>query len=138
MASLCRFKQLINVLNTNSKSLNLLAKNVSTTSARNLDFQPQSHPDGKIRCSLIPGDGVGPELCVSVKEVINAMGAPLQFEELFLSEINPTMSVSVETAIESIKRNQIALKGILSTPASTGQDSGELQSLNMKIRYVCV
>ena len=134
MASLCRFKQLINVLSANSKNINHLTKHLSTTSARNLDFQPQSNPDGKIKCTLIPGDGVGPELCASVKEVIQAMGSPIEFEELFISEINPSMSVPVETAIESIKRNGIALKGILSTPTAINVHSGELQSLNMKIR----
>ena len=138
MASLCRFRQLFNVLNSqvNSKNLNHLVKNLSTTQIRQLDYQKPIDADGKIRCTLIPGDGVGPELCASVKEVISAMGAPLEFEELFLSELNPTISVPVETAIESIKRNQLALKGILSTPSTSGGTTGELQSLNMKIRYV--
>ena len=134
MASLCRFRPLISVLNANSKSLSGLSRSLSTTPVRNLDYTLQPPPDGVIKCTLIPGDGVGPELCASVKEVVQAMGAPLQFEELFLSEINPTMSVPVETAIDSIKRNQVALKGILSTPTSANINSGELQSLNMKIR----
>ena len=42
------------------------------------------------------------------------------------------MSVPVQTVIESLQRNGIALKGILSTPFSSS--AGELQSLNMKIR----
>ncbi len=42
------------------------------------------------------------------------------------------MSVSVETVIDSLQRNGIALKGILSTPFSS--HAGELQTLNMKIR----
>lgn len=37
----------------------------------------------KIKCTLIPGDGVGPELVASVKEVFSAMGVPIEFEELF-------------------------------------------------------
>lgn len=132
MASLCRFKQLISVLST--KNVNKLAKNLTTTSVRNLDFQAQTDSDGRVKCTLIPGDGVGPELCVSVKEVIQAMGSPLEFEELFISEINPTMSVPVETAVESIKRNQVALKGILSTPTATNVSSSDMQSLNMRMR----
>lgn len=48
------------------------------------------------------------------------------------SEIYPSMSVPVETVIESIQRNGIALKGILSTPFSSY--AGELQTLNMKLR----
>lgn len=42
------------------------------------------------------------------------------------------MSVPLEAVTESIQRNGVALKGILSTPFSSS--SGELQSLNMKIR----
>lgn len=42
------------------------------------------------------------------------------------------MSVPVDTVIESIHRNGIALKGILSTPFSSY--AGELQTLNMKVR----
>ena len=42
------------------------------------------------------------------------------------------MSVPVDQAIDSIQNNRVALKGILSTPFSS--TSGELQSLNMKIR----
>ena len=88
--------------------------------------------DKKIKCTLIPGDGVGPELVSSVKEVFGAIGVPIEFEELFLSEVYASMSVPVETVIDSVKRNGIALKGIISTPFSSY--SGELQSLNMKLR----
>ncbi|RWS16511.1 putative isocitrate dehydrogenase [NAD] subunit beta-like protein, partial [Dinothrombium tinctorium] len=94
--------------------------------------KPLPKAESKVKCTLIPGDGVGPELCVAVKEVFAAMSVPVEFEELFLSEVNPSMSVPVETVIESIQRNGIALKGILSTPFSSS--SGELQTLNMKIR----
>lgn len=114
----------------------------------NPDFSKDE--DKKIKCTLIPGDGVGPELVNSVKEVFSAIGVPIEFEELFLrlvgrilglfvlilllinSEIYPTMSVSVETVIDSISKNGICLKGILSTPFSS--HAGELQTLNMKVR----
>jgi len=42
------------------------------------------------------------------------------------------MSVSIDEVISSIQKNKIALKGILSTPFNS--QSGELQTLNMKIR----
>jgi probable isocitrate dehydrogenase [NAD] subunit beta, mitochondrial len=38
----------------------------------------------KVKCTLIPGDGVGPELCQAVKQVLSAMSVPIEFEELFL------------------------------------------------------
>jgi isocitrate dehydrogenase (NAD+) len=60
------------------------------------------------------------------------MNAPIEFEELFLSEIHPSLSVPVEQVAESIQKNGICLKGILSTPFSSS--SGELQTLNMSLR----
>ncbi len=33
--------------------------------------------------TMIPGDGVGPELMASVKDVFSAAGVPVEFEELF-------------------------------------------------------
>lgn len=86
-----------------------------------------------LKCTLIPGDGVGPELCFAVKNVLSAISVPIDFEEFFLSEVNPSMSVPLETVVNSIKENGIALKGILSSPATNGV-SGELETLNMKIR----
>lgn len=86
----------------------------------------------KLKCTLIPGDGVGPELCSAVKSVLSAISVPIEFEEFFLSEIHPSMSVPLETVVESIKKNGIALKGILSSPAMNS--AGDLETLNMKIR----
>lgn len=85
----------------------------------------------KLKCTLIPGDGVGPELCSAVKAVLSAVSVPIEFEEYFLSEIHPSMSVPLDTVVKSIKQNGIALKGILSSPAMAG---GDLETLNMKIR----
>lgn len=109
----------INLLNSPSLSLN---------QQPNVELNQGS----KLKCTLIPGDGVGPELCLAVKNVLSAISVPIEFEEFFLSEVNPSMSVPLETVVESIKQNGIALKGILSSPAMN--NSGELETLNMKIR----
>lgn len=85
-----------------------------------------------MKCTFIPGDGVGPELCSATREVLTAMQVPVEFEELFISQVHPTMSVSLEQVAVSIKRNGIALKGILSTPHTSGT-SHDLQSLNMRL-----
>ncbi|XP_015787653.1 isocitrate dehydrogenase [NAD] subunit beta, mitochondrial [Tetranychus urticae] len=117
------------LLNSSKGAEKLLTSRLihSTSPVYNADVK-----ENYIKCTLIPGDGVGPELCQAVKEVLAAMQTPVVFEEMFLSEVNPTMSVPLEQAIDSIRKNKIALKGILSTPFSS--TSGELQSLNMKIR----
>lgn len=87
---------------------------------------------GRTKCTLIPGDGVGPELVYSVQEVFKAAGVPVDFEPYFFSEVNPTMSADLDQVAGSIARNGICLKGVLSTPDYS--HTGELQTLNMKLR----
>ena len=53
--------------------------------------------DKKIKCTLIPGDGVGPELVNSVKEVFSAIGVPIEFEELFLRYDFQTIHFMIKT-----------------------------------------
>lgn len=93
-----------------------------------------SRPQQNIKCTLIPGDGVGPELAECVKAVFSAISVPIDFEEVFLSEIHHTISAPLETAIDSVKKNGICLKGTLETPLNSL--TGELQAWNMKIRFV--
>ncbi|XP_015597161.1 isocitrate dehydrogenase [NAD] subunit beta, mitochondrial [Cephus cinctus] len=87
---------------------------------------------GKVKCTLIPGDGVGPELVLSVQNVFKAVNVPVEFEPYFLSEVNPTLSAPLEQVANSIALNQVCLKGILATPDHS--HTGELQTLNMKLR----
>ncbi|XP_078048965.1 isocitrate dehydrogenase [NAD] subunit beta, mitochondrial [Augochlora pura] len=88
--------------------------------------------EGKVKCTLIPGDGVGPELVVAVQSVFKAANVPVEFEPYFLSEVNPTLSAPLEQVSNSIARNRVCLKGILATPDHSM--TGELQTLNMKLR----
>lgn len=104
----------------------------TSTPNASTEMKPIPKIDTKVKCTLIPGDGVGPELCAATLEVLTAMQVPVEFEELFLSEIHPTMSAPIEQVADSIQRNGICLKGILSSPFSS--TSGELQTLNMKLR----
>ncbi len=46
--------------------------------------QPSNKADAVKTVTLIPGDGVGPELMNSVKEVFRSAGVPVEFEEIFL------------------------------------------------------
>ena len=43
-----------------------------------------SKPDGKHSVTLVPGDGVGPEIMASMQQVFKTAGAPVDFEEYFL------------------------------------------------------
>ena len=42
-----------------------------------------------------------------------AAGAPVDFEQLFVSEVNPIMSAPLEDVISSIDRNGICIKGTM-------------------------
>lgn len=43
--------------------------------------------DNKFHVTLIPGDGVGPELMDSAQTVLKSVGAPIHFEVMHLSEV---------------------------------------------------
>lgn len=81
--------------------------------------------------TLIPGDGVGPELVNAVEDVFKAAGVPMDFEVFFLSEVHHAQSVPISTVLESIERNGLCLKGILQTPAYSNE--GE-EPFNIQMR----
>jgi len=89
-------------------------------------------PKERVTATLIPGDGVGPELVAAVEDVFKAAGVPMDFEVFFLSEIHPSLSVPVSTVMESIARNGLCLKGIMQTPAYATNDDQE--TLNIRMR----
>jgi len=88
-------------------------------------------PKERVTATLIPGDGVGPEMVTAVEEVFKAAGVPMDFEVFFLSEVHPSLSVPVNTVIDSISRNGLCLKGILQTPAYACEGD---DSMNMQMR----
>ncbi|RZF43778.1 hypothetical protein LSTR_LSTR009201 [Laodelphax striatellus] len=126
----------------------LATKNIFNLFAKGLKFNPiaasssvkfahtssEHIPEGRTKCTLIPGDGVGPELVYSVQEVFKAANVPVDFEMFFLSEVHHAISAPLEDVANSIKKNGICLKGILATPDYS--HTGELQTLNMKLRRV--
>jgi len=64
--------------------------------------------------TLIPGDGTGKELTGSIKEVFKAINAPVDWEEVAMTGYADTDEGSkLPQALESIRRNKIALKGDL-------------------------
>jgi len=82
------------------------------------------------KVTLLPGDGVGPELCQHVKDVVKHTGAPIEFEEFWFSECNPINSASVEQVTASFNTNKVGLKGIIAVPSS----SSHSDSSNMRLR----
>ncbi|RCN34099.1 hypothetical protein ANCCAN_20049, partial [Ancylostoma caninum] len=87
-----------------------------------------------LKVTIIPGDGVGPELIYTVQDIVKNTGIPLDFEEIFLSEVHYTRSASIENAVKSIARNNnVALKGAIQESAVLHTE-GELSGLNMRLR----
>jgi isocitrate dehydrogenase (NAD+) len=72
--------------------------------------------------TLIPGDGIGPEVSAAVVRIIEASGANVQWETHFagaqaLEKFGNTLP---EDLLESIRRNRVALKGPITTPVGKG------------------
>lgn len=92
------------------------------------------------KVTLIPGDGIGPEISQAMMAVVKAAGVPIEWD------ITPAGLVTLEkegtlvpqSVFDSIERNKVALKGPLATPIGKGH-----RSLNVMLRkkydlYACV
>ena len=85
------------------------------------------------RVTLIPGDGVGPELAEATVRVLEAGGVGLEWErvEAGAAVIDRYGTPLPESVIESIRANRVALKGPLTTPIGSG-----FRSVNVALRKV--
>ena len=81
--------------------------------------------------TLIPGDGIGPEVVNAAVEVIEAAGARLQWERAAAgASAVPTHGTPIPAqTLESIRRTKLALKGPLATPVGEG-----FRSVNVALR----
>jgi len=83
------------------------------------------------RVTLIPGDGIGPELAEATRRVLDASGVPFEWEvvdagEAVMAEFGTPLPDHV---LESITRNRVALKGPITTPVGEG-----FRSVNVTLR----
>lgn len=92
------------------------------------------------RVTLIPGDGVGPELVQATCRVIAASGVQIEWEiqEAGLKVVEQEGTPLPARVLDSIRKNKIGLKGPLTTPRGTG-----IRSVNVAIRreldlYACL
>ena len=81
--------------------------------------------------TLIPGDGIGPEITEAMKSVIAASGVQIDWEIQHAGEaaLEKTGELLPAAVLESIRRNKVALKGPLTTPIGHG-----FRSLNVTLR----
>ncbi len=83
------------------------------------------------RVTLIPGDGIGPELAEAARRVLDASGVAFDWEvqdagEAVMAQYGTPLPDHV---VESIRRNRLALKGPITTPVGKG-----FRSVNVSLR----
>ncbi len=85
----------------------------------------------KYTVSLLPGDGIGPEVAEATRRVIDATGVDIEWEicDAGLEAFEKHGELLPPATIESIRRNGVGLKAPLTTPIGTG-----FRSVNVALR----
>jgi len=90
--------------------------------------------------TLIPGDGVGPELSEATRRVLEGTGVAFQWDvqEAGADVMEQAGTPLPDNVLESIRRNKVAIKGPITTPVGTG-----FRSVNVALRkeldlYCCL
>ncbi len=83
------------------------------------------------RVTLIPGDGIGPEVAAATQRILGASGAKIEWDPVKAEPVADRRGERFLQAdwLESIRRNRVALKGPTGTPIGEGH-----RSLNVAIR----
>ncbi len=81
--------------------------------------------------TVIPGDGIGPEVTEATLTLLREAGAELEFDERLAGvvAVEAAMNPLPDETLESIRRTGVALKGPLTTPLGSG-----FRSINVAIR----
>jgi len=92
------------------------------------------------KITLIPGDGIGPEVTQAAVRCIEATGVDIVWDEVIAGEgaIDKYGTPLPDSIIESIKKNKVAIKGPIITPVGSG-----FRSVNVGLRtaldlYACL
>jgi len=85
----------------------------------------------RIPATLIPGDGIGPEITAAVVEILDTLGAPFDWDtqQGGVAAIQATGDPLPAALLDSIRRTKLALKGPLATPVGGG-----FRSVNVRLR----
>jgi isocitrate dehydrogenase (NAD+) len=94
----------------------------------------------KHRITLIPGDGIGPEISEAATRVIEASGANVEWQwmEAGAEVISKYGSPMPDHVLNSIRSNKVALKGPITTPIGTGFSSPNVALRKALDLYACV
>src|SRR5207302_6153997 len=83
------------------------------------------------RVTLIPGDGVGPEVSEATRRVLEATGVQFDWDvqNAGLGVMEKYGTPMPEPVLQSVRRNKVAIKGPLTTPVGKG-----IRSVNVALR----
>ncbi|MBI4432734.1 MAG: isocitrate/isopropylmalate dehydrogenase family protein [Candidatus Omnitrophica bacterium] len=94
----------------------------------------------KHKVTLIPGDGIGPEVSTAARRCIEATGVAIDWEVAHAgADVMEKMGTPLpDEVLESIRRNKVAIKGPITTPVGSG-----FRSVNVALRkelelYACL
>jgi len=81
--------------------------------------------------TVIPGDGIGPEVTEATLEILGASGAALEYDDQIagVKALDAVKNPLPDETLDSIERTRVALKGPLTTPSGSG-----FRSINVQIR----
>ena len=84
-----------------------------------------------IPATLIPGDGIGPEITTAVVEILDALGKPFAWEvqQGGMAAVEKSGDPLPPALLDSIRTTRLALKGPLATPIGGG-----FRSVNVRLR----
>jgi isocitrate dehydrogenase (NAD+) len=85
----------------------------------------------RVPATLVPGDGIGPEISEAVVEILDALGAPFAWDrqEGGMAAVAKGGDPLPPALLDSIRRTRLALKGPLTTPVGGG-----FRSVNVRLR----
>ncbi len=83
------------------------------------------------RVTLIPGDGIGPEVTTATRRVLEATGVEFEWDvqEAGAEVMEKYGTPLPEAVLDSVRANKVALKGPITTPIGTG-----FRSVNVALR----
>jgi isocitrate dehydrogenase (NAD+) len=81
--------------------------------------------------TLIPGDGIGPEITTAMRRVVDATGVDIAWEvvDAGAGVVDEYGTPLPDHVLESIRKNHVAIKGPITTPVGTG-----FRSVNVALR----
>jgi len=82
------------------------------------------------KVTLLPGEGIGPEVSRAVRRILEAAGVQIDWEEIDARATDTPASTKAnggsvlnQTAVDSVRRNGVALKGPMATAVAGGAPS---------------